>query len=178
LKNISGHIARLAPLLPQLAFAIRRRAGAIPPDLQAAGRRGGRHIATLVSLGAAGPTTVSELAGRLDMSTAHASLVVGDLARAGLVEREHDDKDRRRVLVSLSAKAKPALAQLRDRHAAVLAEFLTGFDDDREASRFIDHLTELVAYLSNDASGRRPPATAAKETRSSRPHRPGSTRRS
>jgi DNA-binding MarR family transcriptional regulator len=161
LKNISTHIARLAPLLPQLAFAIRRRAGAIPPELQGAGRRGGRHIATLVSLGVAGPTTVSELARRMDMSTAHASLVVGDLARAGLVTREHDDKDRRRVTVSLSDKAKPALAQLRDRHAAVLAAFLTRFDNDQQASGFIDHLTELVAYLNAEpsATGRRPPAT-------------------
>jgi DNA-binding MarR family transcriptional regulator len=151
LTNISTHIARLAPLLPQLALAIRRRAGPIPPELQEAGRHGGRHIATLISLGVAGPTTVSELARRMDMSTAHASLVVGELARTGLVERRHDDKDRRRVIVSLSDKTKPALAQLRDRHAAVLAAFLVGFDDDQEAGRFIDHLTELIACLNTDS---------------------------
>jgi DNA-binding MarR family transcriptional regulator len=178
LKNISANIARLAPLLPQLALAIRRRAGPIPPELQEAGRHGGRHIATLISLGVAGPTTVSELARRMDMSTAHASLVVGELARSGLVEREHDDKDRRRVVVSLSDKAKPGLAQLRDRHAAVLAAFLMGFDDDQEAGRFIDHLTELIARLNSgvNASGGRPPASL--ETRSKRAHRPASTRRS
>jgi DNA-binding MarR family transcriptional regulator len=121
----------------------------------------------------AGPTTVSELARRMDMSTAHASLVVGELARAGLVEREHDDNDRRRVIVSLSDKAKPALAQLRDRHAAVLGSFLMGFDDDQEAGRFIDHLTELIACLNTDASasGGRPPTTASDETRRKRPHR-------
>ncbi|MGH9107638.1 MAG: MarR family transcriptional regulator [Acidimicrobiales bacterium] len=34
----------------------------------------------LVSLAVAGPATVSELAARLDMSTAHASRVVGELA--------------------------------------------------------------------------------------------------
>jgi DNA-binding MarR family transcriptional regulator len=179
LKDISTHIARLAPLLPQLGFAIRRRAGAIPPELQGAGRDGGRHIATLVSLGVAGPTTVSELARRMDMSTAHASLVVGDLARAGLIEREHDHKDRRRIVVSLSDTAKPALAQLRDRHAAVLAKFLTGFDDDEEASRFIDHLTELVACLNTQATANRgrPVATASGKTGSDRPHPPGPVRR-
>jgi DNA-binding MarR family transcriptional regulator len=58
-----------------------------------------------------------KLARPMDMSTAHASLVVGDLARAGSVEREHADKDPRRVVVSLSEKAKPALAQPRDRNA-------------------------------------------------------------
>jgi DNA-binding MarR family transcriptional regulator len=112
----------------------------------------------------------------MDMSTAHASLVVGDLARAGLVEREHDDKDRRRVIVSLSNKAKPALAQLRDRHAAVLLAFLKTFDDDEEANRFIDHLTELIACLNTDASprGGSPPATASDETRSKGSHQPAS----
>jgi hypothetical protein len=116
----------------------------------------------------------------MDMSTAHASLVVGELARAGLVEREHDDKDRRRVIVSLSNKAKPALAQLRDRHAAVLAAFLTGFDDDQDANRFIDHLTELIACLNTDASpsGGRPPSTAPGETRRKGRERPASTQRS
>jgi DNA-binding MarR family transcriptional regulator len=115
----------------------------------------------------------------MDMSTAHASLVVGELARAGLVEREHDDKDRRRVIVSLSDKAKPALAQLRDRHAAVLAAFLRGFDDDQEAGRFIDHLTELVACLNSDAraSPGRPPTTASDETPRKPPRRPASVRR-
>jgi DNA-binding MarR family transcriptional regulator len=180
LKNISTQIARLAPLLPQLALAIRRRAGPIPPELQEAGRRGGRHIASLISLGVAGPTTVSELARRMDMSTAHASLVVGELARAGLVEREHDAKDRRRVVVSLSDRAKPAMAQLRDRHAAALAAFLMGFDDEQEAGRFIDHLTELIACLNSDASpsGGRPPGPTSDETRSKRPRRPVSIRRS
>jgi DNA-binding MarR family transcriptional regulator len=152
LRNISTHIARLAPLLPQVAIAIRRRAGTIPPELQGAGRQGGRHIATLISLSVAGPATVSELARRMDMTTAHASLVVGDLARVGLVEREHDHNDRRRIVVSLSDKAKPALAQLRDRHAAVLAGFLMRFDDDEEAGRFIAHLAELVACLNTQAS--------------------------
>jgi DNA-binding MarR family transcriptional regulator len=116
-----------------------------------AGSHGERHIAALISLGVAGPATVSELARRMDMSTAHASLVVGDLARAGLVEREHDEKDRRRIVVSLSDEAKPALAQMRDRHAVALAEFLMGFEDE-EADRFIDHLTELVACLNTDTT--------------------------
>ncbi len=108
----------------------------------------------------------------MDMSTAHASLVVGELARAGLVEREHDDKDRRRVVVSLSDKAKPALAQLRDRHASVLAAFLMGFDDNEEASRFIDHLTELVACLNTDASAPQNPLPARPPTK------PAASRRS
>lgn len=36
------------------------------------------------------------------MSLAHASLVVGDLAGAGLVEREHDDNEAERFIDELS----------------------------------------------------------------------------
>ena len=85
-KSQYHHIARLAPLLPQLAFALRRRAGEVPAILKVGGSHRERHIAALVSLGVAAPATVSELARRIDMSIAHASMVVGDLARAGLVD--------------------------------------------------------------------------------------------
>jgi DNA-binding MarR family transcriptional regulator len=135
--------------MPELAFALRRRRGELPAALREAGRLGDRHISTLVSLAVAGPATVSELAERMDMSLAHASLVVGELAGAGLVERHHDERDRRRIIVSLSEKAKPAVAEMRNRHAAPLRRFLADLDDD-EADRFISQLTTLVAYLRGD----------------------------
>jgi DNA-binding MarR family transcriptional regulator len=86
----------------------------------------------------------------MDMSLAHASLVVRDLADAGLVERDNDEQDRRRIIVSLSEAAKPAVAQMRDRHAGALGRFVSEFDDDDEAKRFIDQLTRLVECLRHD----------------------------
>ena len=139
-------IARLAPLIPQLAFAWRRRSGEIPAALRQAGRYGERHISMLISLAIEGPGTVSELAQRLDMTGAHASLVVGELARAGLIERDHDARDRRLIVVSLSEAAQPAVAEMRKRHAAPLLRFLGELEED-EADRFIDHLTRLIALI-------------------------------
>jgi DNA-binding MarR family transcriptional regulator len=139
-------MARLAPLMPQLGFALRRQRAELPTALQQAGRLGPRHISVLVSLGVGGPATVSDLARRLDMSTAHASLVVGELAEAGLVDRDHDELDRRRIIVSLSEKAKPAVAEMRNRNAAPLRRFLADLDD-AEAERFIDQLATLIGYL-------------------------------
>jgi DNA-binding MarR family transcriptional regulator len=147
--NASTSIARLAPLMPELAFALRRRRGELPPALSEAGKLGDRHIGALVSLAVAGAATVSELAERMDMTVAHASLVVGELAAAGLVDRAHDERDRRRVIVSLSERAKPAVAQMRDRHAAPLLRFLAELDE-AEANRFIDQLTTLVEHLRED----------------------------
>jgi DNA-binding MarR family transcriptional regulator len=142
-------IARLAPLMPQLAFAWRRRSGDIPEGVKAAGRHGERHIGLLISLAIEGPGTVSELAERMDMTPAHASLVVGELARAGLVDREHDERDRRLIVVSLSPDARTAVAEMRKRHAAPLLKFL-GELDEAEADRFIDHLSRLLAHIKSD----------------------------
>jgi DNA-binding MarR family transcriptional regulator len=149
LRNVRPHIARLAPLLPQLLFAFRRRRGEVPEVLKKAGRHGERHIGVLMSLAIRGPATVSELAERTEMTTAHASLVVGELARAGLVDREHDERDRRLIVVSLSEAAKPAMAEMHERNAAPLHRFLAELDDD-EAERFITHLARLIAYIRDD----------------------------
>lgn len=142
-------IARLAPLLPQLVFAFRRRGGEVPELLKRAGRGGERHVGMLISLAISGPATVSELAKRTEMSTAHASLVVGELAKAGLVNRDHDEHDRRRIIVSLSDAARPAVAEMRNRNAAPLLRFLADLDE-LEADRFITHLATLIAYLRDD----------------------------
>ena len=135
--------------MPQLAFAWRRRSGEIPEGLREAGRHGERHIGMLISLAIEGPGTVSELGRRMDITTAHASLVVGELARAGLVERDHDERDRRLIVVSLSDAARSAVAEMRRRHAAPLVRFLGELDED-EADRFIDHLGRLVDHIKSD----------------------------
>jgi DNA-binding MarR family transcriptional regulator len=135
--------------MPQLAFAWQRRSGEIPDGLRDAGRHGARHIGMLISLAIEGPGTVSELGGRMGMTPAHASLVVGELARAGLVERDHDERDRRLIIVSLSASASTAVAEMRKRHAAPLVRFLDELDEE-EADRFIDQLARLVDHIKGD----------------------------
>lgn len=139
-------IARLAPLLPQLAIVLRRNRGGVPDVLEAAGQKGERHVAMLISLAIAGPGTVSVLADRLDLSTAHASLVVGELARAGLVDRDHDPRDRRLIVVSLSETAKPAVAEMRRKRSGPLRAFLAELEPE-EADTFIDHLARLVEIM-------------------------------
>lgn len=151
-RNLRPQIARLAPLLPQLGLALRRRRGELPEALKRAGNLGERHVGALISLAIAGPATVSELAGRMDMSLAHASLVVGELAGVGLVDRNHDGHDRRRIIVSLADGARPAVAQMRDRHAPSLRRFLADLDDE-QADWFVDQLSRLVACLRDEEKG-------------------------
>jgi DNA-binding MarR family transcriptional regulator len=146
LNNFGPYAARLAPLLPQLVLAYQRRAGDIPAALREAGQLGQRHVGMLIMLAIGGPLSVSELAQRSGMTVAHASLVVGELAKAGLVTREHDERDRRRILVSLSEVARPAVAEMRRRNAEPVIAFLRELDE-AQADEFIGTLSLLLTHL-------------------------------
>lgn len=146
MNNFGPYAARLAPLLPQLVLAYQRRAGDIPAALREAGQLGQRHVGMLIMLAIGGPLSVSELAQRSGMTVAHASLVVGELAKAGLVTREHDERDRRRILVSLSDTAKPAVAEMRQRNAEPVIAFLRELDE-AQAEEFIGTLSLLLTHL-------------------------------
>jgi DNA-binding MarR family transcriptional regulator len=149
LNNVHPYVARLAPLLPQLVLAYQRRAGELPAVLEGTGQLGQRHIGVLITLAISGPLSVSELAQRTGMTVAHTSLVVGELAKAGLAERDHDPRDRRRIIVSLSETAKPAVAEMRRRNAEPVIGFLRQLDES-QADAFITALTQLLAHLRND----------------------------
>ena len=53
----------------------------------------------LLAVAAAEPIGVSELARRLGLMLSSTSTIVGELSRAGLLERAEDDQDRRRTIV-------------------------------------------------------------------------------
>jgi DNA-binding MarR family transcriptional regulator len=174
LNNIRPYLARLAPLLPQFVLAYRRR-GEIPEVLRQAGLLGQRHIGTLITIAITGPQSVSELAERTEMTTAHASLVVGELAKAGLVEREHDERDRRRIIVSLSEQGQPVVAEMRSRNAEPVIRFLSQLEES-EADAFIRNFALLLAYLRDEApvlaAGGQPPQTPPRAIPRPPPHPP------
>jgi DNA-binding MarR family transcriptional regulator len=152
LSNAAAYVSRLAPLLPQLVLAYQQRAGEIPAVLRDAGQLGQRHVGMLITLAINGPMSVSGLARRMRMTVAHASLVVGELARAGLVDRDHDPADRRRIIVSLSGTARPAVAEMRIRNARPVISFLDQLDES-QAEAFISNLELLLAHLRDELPG-------------------------
>jgi DNA-binding MarR family transcriptional regulator len=94
----------LTELTSLLAGTLRDLKSASPPpsELAAAIDRaslGKRHVPALLAVAAAGPISVSELATRLGLLLSSTSTIVGDLSRAGLLERAEDDEDRRRTIV-------------------------------------------------------------------------------
>jgi DNA-binding MarR family transcriptional regulator len=152
LNNPVSYVSRLAPLLPQLVLAYQQRAGEIPAVLRDAGQLGQRHVGMLITLAISGPMNVSELARRTQLTVAHASLVVGELAKAGLVDRDHDPADRRRIIVSLSDTARPAVDEMRIRNAKPVISFLSQLDEG-QAEAFISNLTLLLTHLRDEQPG-------------------------
>lgn len=65
---------------------------------------------------AGGPMTVSELAGRLEITKQGAAQIVEDMERRGYVERAADPDDRRTRPVRLTARGQAALANARRFH--------------------------------------------------------------
>ncbi|WP_280483299.1 MarR family winged helix-turn-helix transcriptional regulator, partial [Nocardia cyriacigeorgica] len=109
---------------PLCAAPSGRGLGYSPPPLRATFQTHGlgpRHGAILTQLMAGEPASVTDLARRLGVSLSTASQLVGDLARADLVLREEDPRNRRRTLVSIAAAVRPIFEQfLAVRSAALL----------------------------------------------------------
>jgi DNA-binding MarR family transcriptional regulator len=56
-----------------------------------------------------GQMTVNELAARLEVAPTTVSLMVGELSRKGVLDRREDAADRRRRIVSIPDKQRPAI---------------------------------------------------------------------
>jgi DNA-binding MarR family transcriptional regulator len=70
---------------------------------------GKRHASALLAVAAVEPISVSELAKRLGLLLSSTSTIVGELSRAGLLERAEDDRDRRRTIVRVHEDYRDAM---------------------------------------------------------------------
>jgi DNA-binding MarR family transcriptional regulator len=107
--DIDADLSELLRLMPPVIRAMKRRHADQPSGpppavrtLLSAGALGPRHLPVLVVLALQGTIAVSELARRIGLGVPATSLMVGELERAGVVERHVDERDRRRTLVSIS----------------------------------------------------------------------------
>jgi len=66
------------------------------------GSLGPRHAPVLIVVALEGEPSVSDVAERLGLSLSTTSLLVGELNRAGLLDRTEDENDRRRTLVRMN----------------------------------------------------------------------------
>ena len=98
--------------------------------------------------GPEGPASVSELAERIGLAPATTSLLVGELSRAGLVQRREDEDDRRRTIVSVDESIEDVVRPYLEETLTPLA---AGLDRMSRAQR--THFMEGMRIL-NDEFGR------------------------
>src|SRR6202521_1980526 len=99
--SVEEELTELAALLPVTLNDLKSAVPAPMPMRDAMERAslGNRHAPALLAVAAAEPIGVSELAKRLGLLLSSTSTIVGELSRAGLLERSEDDEDRRRTIV-------------------------------------------------------------------------------
>jgi DNA-binding MarR family transcriptional regulator len=122
-KSIEAQLDELSSLLMETLRGLKQSSP--PPqelrDAAARGSLGPRHMRALLAVATAGPLSVTALSRRLGLGLSTTSAIVGELSRAGLLERAEDEDDRRRTIVRLhedqraviGAWAEHALAPLR-----------------------------------------------------------------
>jgi DNA-binding MarR family transcriptional regulator len=100
--SIEDDLRELPRLMGRVVGRLKRGGPEVPEPFHEAFENGGcgpRHLPALVTAYFYGPVSVSQLAELIGLSVATTSLLVGELDRAGLVERSEDEEDRRRTLV-------------------------------------------------------------------------------
>ena len=104
--GVDDAIRALLLLMPRMIGRVKRIP--IPEELQSLAL-GPRHLSLMSYLLFDGPMTVNELAARLEIAPATASLMIGELSRKGILERREDDNDRRRRIVSITDAQRPVI---------------------------------------------------------------------
>ncbi|MFH8609804.1 MarR family winged helix-turn-helix transcriptional regulator [Streptomyces sp. NPDC018029] len=111
----------------------------IPDELQAL-QLAPRHLSLLAYLLFDGPLSVNDIADRLGVAPTTVSLMVGDLSRKGVLERQEDPADRRRKIVSIADAHRPSIDGWLGRGAHAWRKALAPLSP-AERKLFIDTLT-------------------------------------
>lgn len=124
-------------------------------DLVSRGELAQRHLAALAIVAVDGPLTVSELARREGLARTTASLLVTQLADAGLVERREDEADRRRTLVSIAPQHRAESVAVLEAKLAPLRRAVARMGPERAASLLagLEILTEEMEAEAGGAGG-------------------------
>ncbi|MEE4542471.1 MarR family winged helix-turn-helix transcriptional regulator [Streptomyces sp. V4-01] len=115
------------------------------------------HYAALVALQDKGPASQSELSGRTGIYRSDMVAVVNELAAAGHVERAPDPADRRRNVISLTARGRRHLERLDGLVAAAQEELLAPLGPG-EREQLSGLLARLLDHHAARPQGRRPAA--------------------
>jgi DNA-binding MarR family transcriptional regulator len=129
-------------LLADQEFVRALRAATAEQGFDDQGRTDGFVLRTL----SAGPTTISGLAERLEITKQGASQIVGDMERRGYVERRLDPADARARLLHLTSRGEAALAAARRFHQSYERRLRREYGDDA-----IDTMRAVLTGMAGEA---------------------------
>jgi DNA-binding MarR family transcriptional regulator len=138
----------------RLARGPHRRDSAMPSHVEALLKSGflaPRHVGAFAVIALGGPMTVSELARQEGFALSTASLLVTQLAEAGLVERHEDATDRRRTVVSVAPEHRRESQQVLDSKLAPLRRALRRMGP-RRARALLDGLDIVVEEVTRSGA--------------------------
>ena len=109
--SVADDLVELTSLVPVTLHDLKTAVPAPMPMREAMERSslGKRHASALLGVAAGEPISVSDLARRLGLLLSSTSTIVGELSRAGLVERAEDEQDRRRTIVRVHEDYRDAM---------------------------------------------------------------------
>ncbi|WP_217167844.1 MarR family winged helix-turn-helix transcriptional regulator [Streptomyces sp. AC512_CC834] len=101
-----------------------------------------RHLALLAHLEYDGPTSVNELAARLEVAPTTVSLMVGELSRLGILRRAADPDDRRRRIIAIAPAFAAPIGEWLSGSASAWTRVMRGLDPAERSTV----ITALHAY--------------------------------
>lgn len=79
-----------------------------------------------------GPSTMGHLADQLGVAMSNATGIVGRMAERGIVARQHDDEDRRRVLVDLTEDGRDLVGEIEAQRREQMARLIGALDTTQQ----------------------------------------------
>lgn len=109
----------------------------------------------LFGLAERGELSASELASLADVAPATATQMLDSLVLAGFVERSRSERDRRMVLVSLTARGSELVAARRARYEALWARALARFSEQEldTATTVLDCARAIFDQIATESDG-------------------------
>jgi DNA-binding MarR family transcriptional regulator len=136
MSSVDDSIRTLLLLMPRMVGRTKRLK--VPEEL-AGLNLAPRHLSLFAYLLFDGPLGVNELAERLEVTPATVSLMVSELTRKGILDRREDPADRRRAVITLSDRHRPAIDAWLARGARAWRTALEPLTDDQR-SLFVETL--------------------------------------
>lgn len=136
IDTLEDAVLELSTLLGTVVHSLKRRADPPPDAFREAFEKnalGPRHMPVMIAVTLESGLSVSTIAERIGLSVATTSLLVGELSRAGLLERAEDPIDRRRTLVSLHKDHRALMRRFVRRIVDPMRRTLDGLEPDARA---------------------------------------------